>query len=124
MYQFFKEALKKRGLTLCHLECPGSLGDANQSIASGVRALREIPRVVRWICVNKASVALLVACFTIVTIAVQTRDHVIRAALPPMSQALQFYIWKNKPLQLQIGMYPIITIIFLFLFHQNTHGRC
>lgn len=71
-----------------HFECPGSLGDADQSITSGVRALREIPRVVGWICVNKASVALLVACFAIVTIAIQTRDHVIRAALPPMSQAL------------------------------------
>lgn len=79
-------------LTQCHLERSGGLGDADQSVAGGVRALREIPRVVRWICVNKASVALLVACFTIVTIAVQTRDHVICAALPPMSQALQFYV--------------------------------
>lgn len=84
--------MRKRVLTLRHFECSSSLGDADQSIASGVRALRKIPRVVRWICVNKASVALLVACFTIVTIAVQTRDHVICAALPPMSQALQFYV--------------------------------
>jgi len=80
------------GLTLYHLERSGGLGDADQSVAGGIRALREVPRVVRWICVNKASVALLVACFTIVTIAVQTRDHVICAALPPMSQTLQFYV--------------------------------
>lgn len=78
-----------RKLTLRHLERPGSLVDADQSVAGGVRALREVPRVVRWICVNKTSVALLVVCFTI---AVQTRDHVICAALPPMSQTLQFYV--------------------------------
>lgn len=80
---------RKRGLTLRHLERPGGLVDADQSVAGSIRALREIPRVVRRICVNKASVALLVVCFTI---AVQTCDHVICAALPPMSQTLQFYI--------------------------------
>lgn len=80
------------GLTLCHLERSGGLGDADQSVAGGIRALREVPRIVRWICVNKTSVALFVACFTIVTITVQARDHVICAALPPMSQTLQFYV--------------------------------
>lgn len=94
--EFWKKKKGKKDkampLTLCHFERSGGLGDADQSVAGGIRALREVPRVVRWICVNKASVALLVACFTIVTIAVQTRDHVICAALPPMGQALQFYV--------------------------------
>lgn len=67
-------------LTLFHLERLGSLLNADQSRARGVLALRQIPRIVRSLLVDEASVAVLVAGLPR---GVQPCHEVVRAALLP-----------------------------------------
>lgn len=85
--------LRLQVLTLLHLERLGSLLDADQARAGGIFALRQIPRIVRRLLVDEASVAVLVAGFSR---SVQPCHEIVRAALFPRGQTLQLHVCQQS----------------------------